>query len=595
MIKVQFVNIFDFSDLTFNSMPLGILSLATVLKNNKNISAEVVDFHRLYEEEKILYSKTNLDENIERCCKYLIEREPQVISFYTMANTHAFAIMMARKIKNKYPSIKILLGGPQASLTAKNTLNAFKCIDAIGVGDGEETIEKILLGIVNNDFSEAEGICYRLEDQIIYKSHPLIENLDVLPLIDISLLNCVSIGDRISIDAGRGCPFGCSFCSAKMMWERSFRIKSANRLYQEILYYYHEYGITNYGLEHDIFVLDKKNVYAFCNLLLQSGLDIEWGCSARLDSVDEDMLKIMSKAGCRRIYFGIETGSTRMQKKISKNLNLSKLDTICDWLQEYGIIPRFSFIYGFPEESYEDVDATLNMIYHIYEKWRNVFSSCKGLFQLHKLIFYPGTEELQKVSNRLEYVENTHYDASRSIDHWNNEELKDIVSNVDIFSNYFEFKSELRSKLKNLDYFFNIIFYNAIIYYDVTYKLLLEKSGNSNLNLYYKFLDSIDEIMYSPFSYCESFEIFFKAVTDLLHKVVIKANSKSIKAIFEFEKDMFYFNIDNINVEDRRQIKKYECDVLKMKKMRLNLEDSSEVKLLFEKCNNKAKVTYYNK
>ncbi len=112
MIKVQFVNIFDFLDLTFNSMPLGILSLATVLKNNKNISAEVVDFHRLYEEEKILYSKTNLDENIERCCKYLIEREPQVISFYTMANTHAFAIMMARKIKNKYPSIKILLGGP---------------------------------------------------------------------------------------------------------------------------------------------------------------------------------------------------------------------------------------------------------------------------------------------------------------------------------------------------------------------------------------------------------------------------------------------------------------------------------------------------
>lgn len=316
--------------------------------------------------------------------------------------------------------------------------------------------------------------------------------------------------------------------------------------------------------------------------MLQSGLDIEWGCSARLDSVDEDMLKIMSKAGCRRIYFGIETGSTRMQKKISKNLNLSKLDTICDWLQEYGIIPRFSFIYGFPEESYEDVDATLNMIYHIYEKWRNVFSSCKGLFQLHKLIFYPGTEELQKVSNRLEYVENTHYDASRSIDHWNNEELKDIVSNVDIFSNYFEFKSELRSKLKDLDYFFNIIFYNAIIYYDVTYKLLLEKSGNSNLNLYYKFLDSIDEIMYSPFSYCESFEIFFKAVTDLLHKVVIKANSKSIKSIFEFEKDMFYFNIDNINVEDRRQIKKYECDVLKMKKMRLNLEDSSEVKLLFE-------------
>lgn len=84
-------------------------------------------------------------------------------------------------------------------------------------------------------------------------------------------------------------------------------------------------------------------------------------------------------------------------------------------------------------------------------------------------------------------------------------------------------------------------------------------------------------------------------MTDLLHKVVIKANSKSIKAIFEFEKDMFYFNIDNINVEDRRQIKKYECDVLKMKKMRLNLEDSSEVKLLFEKCNNKAKVTYYNK
>lgn len=593
MIKALFVNLFDFVDLTVNSIPLGILSLATVLKNSKFIEAEVVDFHRIYEEGEIIYNKTDLNKNIERCCEYLMRNNPDVISFYTMANTHVFAIMIARKIKSQFPSIKILLGGPQATLSSQLTLKEFDCIDAIGIGDGEETIEKIILGVMNNDFSSVDGICYRKKNQIVYKPHPLVENLDTLPIIDLSLLKCKYIGDKISIDAGRGCPFGCSFCSAKVMWGRSFRIKSAERLYKEIMHYYNEYGVTHYGLEHDIFALDKRNVYDFCNLLLREKINVEWGCSARLDSIDKSMLEIMSEAGCNRIYFGIETGSQRMQKIINKNLDLSKLEEVCEWLKEYGIIPRFSFIYGFPEESYEDIDDTLNMIYNIYEKWQSLFSSHKGIFQLHKLIFYPETEELEKISNNLEYVENTHYDASRSIDHWNSEELRDIISNVDIFPYYFELKNELRIKLKDLDYFFNVIFGNTILYYDVTYKLLLERFDNSNLKLYFQFKEELDEILSAPFVYYKNFKIFFDAVTEGVQKVVDKSNSKSIKSIFEFERDIFYFNMDYFEMENKELIKEYDFDVLKMKKNRINLKKSQKVKVVFEKKDNQSVVRYF--
>ena len=83
------------------------------------------------------------------------------------------------------------------------------------------------------------------------------------------------------------------------------------------------YGITTFDLIHDMFTVDRKRVIAFCEAVIATGEEFYWNCSARTDCIDEEMIAIMARAGCRAIFFGIETGSARLQKIVKKNIDLN--------------------------------------------------------------------------------------------------------------------------------------------------------------------------------------------------------------------------------------------------------------------------------
>ena len=121
-------------------------------------------------------------------------------------------------------------------------------------------------------------------------------------------------------------------------------------------------------------------------------MEIKWGCSSRIDTIDDELLNIMSRAGCNTIFFGVESGSQRMQKILKKNLDLNIMDKLIASLKKYNIEPIFSFIYGFPREKPADIEMTLDLYYKIYEAYRNNFFKRKAFIQLHKLMFLPGTD-----------------------------------------------------------------------------------------------------------------------------------------------------------------------------------------------------------
>jgi radical SAM superfamily enzyme YgiQ (UPF0313 family) len=107
-----------------------------------------------------------------------------------------------------------------------------------------------------------------------------------------------------------------------------------------------------------MFTVDRKRVVAFCEALLESKEEFTWGCSARTDCIDEELIALMSRAGCRGIFFGIETGSVRMQKIIDKGLELSDSAERVRSCDKFKINTAVSLMAGFPEETMDDLRTT---------------------------------------------------------------------------------------------------------------------------------------------------------------------------------------------------------------------------------------------
>lgn len=574
--KIVFVNPFDYVDIEKNSIPLGILSLASVLKQDDEFDVDIVDLHRVYSSRRLELDVHDLDYNIDESSKHILSLSPDCVSIYTMNNTHHVAVMLAKRIKELCPTTTIALGGPQATITAEETLLSFDFIDLIGLGEGEKTIRQIMRGIREKDFSNVLGVAFRENGKVqLIENNDLIDDLDALPIIDLSFLKTDDIGEVVSIDAGRGCPYSCTFCSTKSFWKRHFRVKSPQRIVDELEFYWKTYGIEQFSFQHDLFLANKKTVLNLCDLIERRNLRIKWWCSSRIDTIDEEMIRKMSSAGCNSIYFGVEVGTQRMQRIINKNLKLDQMQHLISLLQKYNISPTFSFIYGFPEETYEDVDGTLEYIYNIYEAYLKLFTKDNVSIQLHKLVFLPQTEVTQKVFDKLSIEEDYHIDASLSIDKWNNPFLKKmIVENKPIFSHYYDLNTELRNNLDNLDIAFNTIFVNFIRYVDVTYKLMYVASGRSNLRLYLKMKEILSEkeILECRHYNYRTLGQFVDKMFSLFEKIakshMFGDYNDGIVDMFSFEREIYNFEIKSNNNQSLKYRKRYNHDVIEMKKRR---------------------------
>jgi radical SAM superfamily enzyme YgiQ (UPF0313 family) len=195
-------------------------------------------------------------------------------------------------------------------------------VDLVVRGEAEETFPAVLSAIEGDTgFDAILGITYRVKGQIVRaRNAPVIKNLDALPIPAYHLYADVEKCSNIPLELGRGCPFACSFCSTNDFFRRNFRLKSPQKMLAQMRELKKRYGVSAFDLVHDMFTIDRKRVVSFCRELVESGEMFRWGCSARTDCIDEELIAEMAEAGCRGIFFGIETGSVRMQRSVNKKL-----------------------------------------------------------------------------------------------------------------------------------------------------------------------------------------------------------------------------------------------------------------------------------
>lgn len=457
-----------------NSLPFGIRILSQITKM-LNVETEIFDLNAFIINQNLSYDI--LSDVVPRT---ILEYKADYIGFYTRFDILSRVLLYAEKIKKAYPQIKILLGGPGVHKIEELVLKSMNFIDIICSGEGEETIKELFLtGKLSEDLESVSGIYFRKNKDIIKTSkRKLIENLDALPFpyTDIPFSR---------IEAGRGCPYDCSFCSTSVFWERKYRVKSPVRLVNEMQYLHDSFGISEIELIHDNITVSEKYIYEFTRELLKRNLHIKYNCSSRIDNINENIVRYLKESGCVKIYFGIESGSEKIQNSIGKKIDLNIISKNLKILDKYQMPSVQSYITGFPDEDENDLNQTLKLAIHTANYLYSI------TVQLHYLEPTAGTAITNKNKHNLYFdpklviVMGTKRNASIL----SNEEIVLIKMYPEIFSGFYRIKETNKEINKyNICYCFS----HLLVYFKKTLNILVNNYNIIPSKLFSLFTEKCD-------------------------------------------------------------------------------------------------------
>ena len=512
----------------------------------QHYKSELVCFDRMQYLGEFSYDG-DYDDVLDRMADYLLSLNSKTIGFYTICNNFLTVVGISKRIARKAPDIAIIFGGPHATMTYEHCLKTFPYLRAVCMGESERSILPLVSALVNNSTLEnVPGIAYIQDGQL--HQNPACELIPAEELTDYAVYD-YTVENLLSLpmEGGRGCPFHCSFCSTNMFWHRRFRVKPVEHLIAEMDRFNRETGATRFSINHDIFTANRKHLTAFCETLIAKGSPYTWDCSSRIDVLDEDIVRLMRRSGCREIFLGIESGSPRMQKIIGKNLNLKNANSIILLMKQLGFQITASFIYGLPDEIEEDFDQTLEMLEAFF--FAGIFNC-----QLHRFFPLPATPDAIKIRDKIYFDE---YDIDMSIAErkaMTPENIELILQHPDLFLQYYSFRNEVRQKFRWADSLM-LINSNLSIHFKQTCTMLLKRLGYKRL--YQKYEDIFKEM--SIKFIILSFEERSRLILKLLSDIVEKEQIPELTELFRYENDVFTF----INQEDKssRQVT-YKMDIV---------------------------------
>jgi len=216
-------------------------------------------------------------------------------------------------------------------------------------------------------WDQIQGITFlRDGEQVATPRRPLIRDIDAVPypayhLYDIPKYMRLMVNPGVTLITSRGCPYACTFCDAEMT-PRQYRAMSPERVVDLIEFLIQRYDPPQMMFFDDLFTIQRKRVIAICKEIVRRGLHFEFACESRLDTMDFELLRWMRKAGCVKIYYGLESGSPELLVTMKKGLTLQKMEQAAKLNREVGMWFKYFLIYGFPEETEWDHRKTEEVV-----------------------------------------------------------------------------------------------------------------------------------------------------------------------------------------------------------------------------------------
>jgi radical SAM superfamily enzyme YgiQ (UPF0313 family) len=288
---------------------------------------------------------------------------------------------MAKKKLGPAPQT-ILIESVVSPLYPDRVLNDFPSLDFIVRGQLEAVLPPLLASLAQGkpDPEAVPGLAYRGEKGVpATTSDPRpLEDLDRIPFMayDLFPMERYTVGlldammhepqaPGICIRTTRDCPFGCAFCiigsSIFRGYDRRWRSMGVERTLAEIEHVVSTYGIRRFFFWDEVFTMDKQRALGLCDGIIRRGLDIEWRCLTRIDLLNEELIEKMSKAGCKFIEFGIESGNREARHEMNKKFSDEKAIQIVDLVRRAGIRVNCDLIVGMPWETHESLDETISL------------------------------------------------------------------------------------------------------------------------------------------------------------------------------------------------------------------------------------------
>lgn len=357
--------------------PQPLLYLGAVLRAN-GYQCELLDANAL---------GLSLEETADR----IVALKPTVVGISSPTMLISTSAQICSLIKTKDSDIMTIVGGPHITVVPQETMFKFKDIDIGVLGEGEETLLDLLAN--KHSLGNVKGIAYRMKEKIIQtEPRPYLKDLDSLPLPAWDMLGSfpklyqqssarIDRLPNVSLITSRGCPFKCAFC-ARNVFGNVVRAHSVGYVLAMLKHLKKHYKIRSVSFEDENFTAIKPRLREFCLKMIDEKLNITWDCASHINSVDEDMLKLMKKAGCWQINYGLESGSQRILDFINKGLILDRTKNVLSLTRKAKIQTKGYFIIGLPGESLETIQETIDF----------AKQSDLDIFQMSFMSPFPGTQ-----------------------------------------------------------------------------------------------------------------------------------------------------------------------------------------------------------
>lgn len=331
--------------------PLGLAMLAAVLEREGH-QADIIDAAALGMAPPAILSAVKPDTDVVG----LTATTPEIMG----------AIDIARAVRARFPSMKILMGGVHPTIFHRKLVEEGIC-DLVLRGEGEHPIRFLAS---EHPTEKVPNLTWRSEGGEVV-SNPadsrfaVLDDLpfpayDKLPMNRYrSALGAAKRSPSIGMITSRGCPGKCTFCYSGMFGSK-IRFMSAEKIVEHILFLKTQYGIREISFYDDTFTALRKRIERLCTLLIAENIDISWSCFARVDSVSPELLKLMKEAGCHQICYGFESADEEVLRSINKRIDEQDKTKAIRWTKDAGIDIRGAFMLGSPGETEESMQKTID-------------------------------------------------------------------------------------------------------------------------------------------------------------------------------------------------------------------------------------------
>ena len=386
--------------------PYIIASLSTFLRKNNHtvfcfdlnnyLYHKVNEKYKKYWDNRDYYSfweNSSFIENLFKEIKInnyinkILKTNSQVVIFTTHTTSVVSSLLISKLIKQIDKSKIIIFIGHKCS-RAQMAYDFIKYpqIDYVCPGETEIALIELLKKLEKNSSKElpqCKGFLLKKNNKIIDCGNPdIVENLDLLPFPEYEDFkediekNLYSQPNRLDLLNSRGCTNGCHFCYERLYWQK-FRTMSAEKLFEQIVYHMKNFPKINYFyfnsllLNADLEVLEK-----FCDLILKNNIKINWAGQAMIrKDMTKNILTKMAKAGCNWLGYGIESGSQKILNKMNKKFNIKDAYEVLKNTHNAGISVQINIIFGFPTETKQDFQQTLNFVTKVRPYIDNILAS----------------------------------------------------------------------------------------------------------------------------------------------------------------------------------------------------------------------------